>query len=123
MIIYEPGTLGLPLVANPEFSNGVEKERTQRSLTILESLVEHAQTPGALAPTFDDLHAELVLCVRPQFVDVSVQVGRVDDAETARRLGVVSHRVVAVVGDALVAAEAGVGPRQEDGGGGKDDRL
>lgn len=57
---------------------GDTKSSNNCPLTVLEGLIENTQTPGALAATFDDLHAELILSVRLEFIDVRVQVGRVD---------------------------------------------
>ena len=45
-----------------------------------------------------------------------VEVGCVDTSGAPCRLGVVPHRVVTVVCDSLVAAQARVGPGQQDGG-------
>lgn len=96
------------------FKISMGQKTATTALTCFLCLVKDAETPGALPTTFDNLHAEFVLCVRSEVIDVDVEIGGVVEAEFPWSTRSESHRVVAFVCYALVPTKGCVGPSQDD---------
>ena len=89
-------------------------------LTLFKSRVFCGHTPHTLDACLGHLHTELVLGVGSEVVDQHVRrctllFSRAVSTGSWR----VRHRVLATVGDALVATERRVCPGEDDGGGGE----
>ena len=75
--------------------------------------VENTETPGTLPATFDDLHAELVLGVGSEVVDVNTELRRVDHLVPAAGRAaaqLVLDGIQTIIVDSLAPAEARVSP-------------